>query len=184
LTGKIGSFSRTGYSLSRVLLVQPMTVKSPGAERGSSSPSSAGLGCVLASLSLRSRLNRALSPWRADMAPLPRCWWLSSPRNRIPPAFALIHAITHNHSAAVNRITGCLPDSARGMGEVRRATDINLHFSSGFVARRVRRPWIRGARRSARGGVLGQYVEHGDQAQRRRHSLITRRSRKSMRNAG
>ena len=52
----------------------------------------------------------------------------------------------------------------------------NPHFSPGFVARRVRRPWIRGARRSARGGVLGQYVEHGDQAQRRRHGLIARRS--------
>jgi len=65
---------------------------------------------------------------------------------------------------------------------------INLHCSSGFVARRVRRPWEApsepGARRSPRGGVLGQYVEHGDQAQRRRYSLIARRSRKAIRNAG
>jgi hypothetical protein len=52
----------------------------------------------------------------------------------------------------------------------------NPLFSPGFVARRVRRPWIRGARRSARAGVLGQYVEHGGgalwAAQRRRRGLI------------
>jgi hypothetical protein len=37
----------------------------------------------------------------------------------------------------------------------------SLLFSPGFVARRVRRPWIRGARRSVSRGVLGHYVEHG-----------------------
>jgi hypothetical protein len=42
-------------------------------------------------------------------------------------------------------------------------------FSYSFVARRVRRPWIRGARRSARGGP--KRIEHGDQAQRRRRGL-------------
>jgi hypothetical protein len=57
-------------------------------------------------------------------------------------------------------------------------------FSYCFVARRVRRLWVRGARRSARGGILEQYVEHGDQAQRSRRGLITRRSRKGVRNAG
>jgi hypothetical protein len=62
--------------------------------------------------------------------------------------------------------------------------ELNPHFSSGFVARRVRRLWIRGARRSASGSILGQYVEHGDQAQRRRRGLSACRSRKLMRNAG
>jgi NAD dependent epimerase/dehydratase family enzyme len=37
---------------------------------------------------------------------------------------------------------------------------------------------------SARGGILGQYVEHGEQAQRRRLGLIARRSRKGVTNAG
>jgi len=37
----------------------------------------------------------------------------------------------------------------------------SLLFSPGFVARRVKRPWIRGARGSASKGVLGHYVEHG-----------------------
>jgi len=62
------------------------------------------------------------------------------------------------------------------------------HISPGFVARRVRRPWIRGARRSARAGVLEQYVEHGGgalwAAQRRRRGLIASRSRKLVRYAG
>ena len=60
----------------------------------------------------------------------------------------------------------------------------SLHFSHSFVARRVRRPWIRGARSSARGSILEQYVEHGERAQRSRHGLIARRSRRSVRNAG
>ena len=60
----------------------------------------------------------------------------------------------------------------------------SAHFSHRFVARRVRGPWIRGARSSARGGILEQYVEHGGRAQRRRHGLIARRSRKGVRNAG
>jgi hypothetical protein len=58
----------------------------------------------------------------------------------------------------------------------------NPHFSHSFVAKRVRRLRIRGARRSARAGVLEQYVEHGDQAQRSKRGLIARRSRKCVRN--
>ena len=47
-------------------------------------------------------------------------------RNRLSPGFALIPAITHYNFAAVNRITDELPDSAHGMGELQRATDIKL----------------------------------------------------------
>ena len=65
-----------------------------------------------------------------------------------------------------------------------KATPTRALFSHRFVARRVRRRWIRGARSSARGGVLEQYVEHGEQAQRSRRGLIARRSRKLVRNAG
>ena len=61
---------------------------------------------------------------------------------------------------------------------------IQPHFSHRFVARGVRRPRMQGARRSARGSVLGQYVEHGERAQRSRRGLIARRSRKGVRNAG
>ena len=65
---------------------------------------------------------------------------------------------------------------------------VSPHISHSFVARRVRRPWIPGARCSARGSVLGQYAEHGEcplgQAQRRRRGLLTRRSRKCVRYAG
>jgi mannan endo-1,4-beta-mannosidase len=43
---------------------------------------------------------------------------------------------------------------------------------------------MRGARRSARGGILEQYVEHGEQAQRSRRGLIAPCSRKLVRKAG
>ena len=42
----------------------------------------------------------------------------------------------------------------------------NPLFSPGGEAKCVRGPSVQGARRSARGGVLEQYVEHGEQAQR------------------
>ena len=43
---------------------------------------------------------------------------------------------------------------------------VNPLFSPGGEAKCVRGPSVQGARRSARGGVLEQYVEHGEQAQR------------------
>jgi hypothetical protein len=67
------------------------------------------------------------------------------------------------------------------------SNDTSLLFSSGFVARRVRRLGFHTrheARWSARGGVLEHYVEHGDQAQQSRRSLIACRRRKLVRNAG
>jgi hypothetical protein len=60
----------------------------------------------------------------------------------------------------------------------------SLLFLPDFAARRVRSLRIRGTCRSARGGVLEQYVKHGYQAQRRRRGLIACRSRKLVRKAG
>jgi hypothetical protein len=65
-----------------------------------------------------------------------------------------------------------------------RLAPLRPDFSHPFVARRVRRLWIRGARWSARGGILGQYVEHDGRAQRSRHGLIARRSRRGVRSPG
>ena len=57
-------------------------------------------------------------------------------------------------------------------------------FSPGGETKCVRRLSVRGARRLARGGVLEQYVEHGNQAQRSNGSLIACFGRQVMRNAG
>ncbi len=57
-------------------------------------------------------------------------------------------------------------------------------FSPGGEAKCVRGPSVQGARRSARGGVLEQYVEHGEQAQRRNGGPIMCFDRQLVRNAG
>ena len=43
---------------------------------------------------------------------------------------------------------------------------------------------VRGARRLTSGGVLGQYVEHGEQAQRSNGGLLMCLARQPVRNAG
>ena len=43
---------------------------------------------------------------------------------------------------------------------------------------------VRGARRLTSGGVLGQYVEHGEQAQRSSGGAVTCLARLPVRNAG
>ena len=48
----------------------------------------------------------------------------------------------------------------------------------------MRGPSVQGARRSARGSVLEQYVEHGEQAQRSNGGLIACFDRQVVRNAG
>ena len=57
-------------------------------------------------------------------------------------------------------------------------------FSPRGEAKCVRSPSVQGARRSARGGVLEQYVEHGEQAQRSNGELIACFDRQVVRNAG
>jgi hypothetical protein len=58
-----------------------------------------------------------------------------------------------------------------GAGLDASATPLLAAFLTHIAARDGRRPWIRGAGRLARGGVLEQYGEHGKQAQRRRRGL-------------
>jgi hypothetical protein len=64
------------------------------------------------------------------------------------------------------------------------ATGPSPHLLSGFVGRRARSGIVFGSRT----GILGPYVEHGDQTRRRRHGPIGvpfgSRGRKPMRNAG
>ena len=57
-------------------------------------------------------------------------------------------------------------------------------FSPGGEAKCVRGLSVQDARRSARGGVLEQYVEHGEQAQRRKGGPIACFDRQLVRNAG
>jgi hypothetical protein len=73
------------------------------------------------------------------------------------------------------------PRRARSLSSAPLATP---HSSTSMSRTRGgRRPWIRDARRLARGGVLKQYVEHGKQAQRSRRGLIAPRSRFCVRKA-
>ena len=60
----------------------------------------------------------------------------------------------------------------------------NPLFSPRGEAKCVRSPSVQGARRSARGSVLEQYVEHGEQAQRSNGGLIACFDRQVVRNAG
>ena len=71
------------------------------------------------------------------------------------------------------------PRSLRGFGPV-----TSPLFSPGGEAKCVRGPSVQGARRSARGGVLEQYVEHGEQAQRSNGGPIACFDRQLVRNAG
>ena len=64
-----------------------------------------------------------------------------------------------------------------GAGLDASVTPLLAAFLTPIAARDWRRPWIRGAGRLARGGVLEQYREHGKQAQRRRRGLAPPRSR-------
>ena len=57
-------------------------------------------------------------------------------------------------------------------------------FSPRGEAKCVRRPSVGGARRLARGGVLEQYGEHGNQAQRSNGGLLTCFGRQVVRKAG
>ena len=57
-------------------------------------------------------------------------------------------------------------------------------FSPRGEAKCVRGPSVQGARRSARGGVLEQYVEHGEQAQRSNGGPLACFDRQVVRNAG
>ena len=57
-------------------------------------------------------------------------------------------------------------------------------FSPRGETKRVRGPSVQGARRKARGGVLEQYVEHGEQAQRSNGGPIACFDRQVVRNAG
>ena len=57
-------------------------------------------------------------------------------------------------------------------------------FSPRGEAKCVRGPSVQGARRSARGGVLEQYVEHGEQAQRSSGGPMACFDRQVVRNAG
>ena len=65
-----------------------------------------------------------------------------------------------------------------------RKSVFNPLFSPGGEAKCVRGPSVQGARRSARGGVLEQYVEHGEQAQRSNGGPIACFDRQLVRNAG
>ena len=62
--------------------------------------------------------------------------------------------------------------------------DASLLFSPGAEAKGVRGPSVRGARRSARGGLLEQYVDHGEQAQRSNDGPIVCFDRQLVRKAG
>ncbi len=57
-------------------------------------------------------------------------------------------------------------------------------FSPRGEAKRVRGPSVRGARRPARGGVLEQYGEHGEQAQRSNGGPMACFGRQAVRNVG
>ncbi len=57
-------------------------------------------------------------------------------------------------------------------------------FSPRGETKCVRSSSVQGARRSARGSVLEQYVEHGEQAQRSNGGLIACFDRQVVRNAG
>ena len=58
------------------------------------------------------------------------------------------------------------------------------HVSTDGEAKCVRGPSVRGARRLTSGGVLRQYVEHGEQAQRSNGGPIACFGRQVVRNAG
>ena len=60
----------------------------------------------------------------------------------------------------------------------------NPHFSPGGEAKCMRGLSVLGARRLTRGGVLGQYVEHGEQAQRSNGGPVMCLARQPVRNAG
>ena len=60
----------------------------------------------------------------------------------------------------------------------------SLHFSPHGETKCVRGASVRGARRLTSGGVPGQYVEHGDQAQRSNGGPSTCFGRQVVRNAG
>ncbi len=60
----------------------------------------------------------------------------------------------------------------------------SLLFSPRGEAKCVRGASVRGARRLTSGGVLGQYVEHGEQAQRSNGGPIACFGRQVVRNAG
>jgi len=62
--------------------------------------------------------------------------------------------------------------------------DTSLHFSPRGETKCVRGASVRGARRLTSGGVLGQYVEHGEQAQRSNGGPIACFGRQVVRNAG
>ena len=57
-------------------------------------------------------------------------------------------------------------------------------FSPRGEAKCMKGPSVRGARRLARGGVLEQYGEHGEQAQRSNGGPIVCFARQAVRNAG
>ena len=57
-------------------------------------------------------------------------------------------------------------------------------FSPRGEVKCVRGPSVRGARRSTSGGVLGQYGEHGEQAQRSNGGPLACFGRQAVRNAG
>ena len=60
----------------------------------------------------------------------------------------------------------------------------SLHFSPRGETKCVRGPSVRDAGRLTSGGVLGQSVEHGEQAQRSNGGAISRFGRQVVRNAG
>ena len=57
-------------------------------------------------------------------------------------------------------------------------------FSPRGEAKSVRGTSVQGARRSARGGVLEQYIEHGEQAQRSNGGPLACFGRQVVKNAG
>ena len=61
---------------------------------------------------------------------------------------------------------------------------INPLFSLPGEAKCVRGPSVRGARRLTRGGLLEQYGEHGEQAQRSNGGPVACFDRQAVRNVG
>ena len=81
------------------------------------------------------------------------------------PSFELWPAKAEAAGGFLWRVSMMPPEGSQKVWRGAVSGPLSLHFSP-REAKCVRGPSVRGARRLTSGGVLGQYVEHGEQAQR------------------
>ena len=94
----------------------------------------------------------------------------SAPCYRGTPATGLVgkslHVDESDYRQACAGVGGFSAPLLRKTRVLHQCSSFSPLFSPGGEAKCVRGPSVQGARRSARGSVLEQYVEHGEQAQR------------------